>query len=88
MEATGEKLVGGAFLPPSPSPSWKGLMKILITSCFSDEMGILSIELNIINLDDSNFDEDDPETVIHGTLIAWRNIFEQHKAFKKIQARK
>ena len=45
-------------------------MKILITSCFSDEMGILSIELNIINLDDSNFDEDDPETVIHGTFIA------------------
>ena len=27
---------------------------------FSDEVGILSVDLNNINLDDVNFDEDDP----------------------------
>ena len=34
----------------------------------SDEMGILSVDLNNINLDDVNFDEDDPETFIHVLL--------------------
>ena len=29
---------------------------------FSDEMGILSVNLNNIDLDDVNFDKDDPET--------------------------
>ena len=33
-------------------------------------MGILSVVLNNINLDDVNFDEDDPETVIHVRLRA------------------
>ena len=33
-------------------------------------MGILSVVLNNINLDDVNFDEDDPETVIHVRLMA------------------
>ena len=31
----------------------------------SDEMGILCIDLNNVNVDDINFDEDDPETIIH-----------------------
>ena len=31
-------------------------------------MGILSVDLNNINLDDVNFDEDDPETFIHAIL--------------------
>ena len=31
----------------------------------SDEMGILCIDLNNVNVDDVNFDEDDPETIIH-----------------------
>ena len=35
-----------------------------------DEMGILSVVLNDINLDDINFDEDDPETIIHVRLMA------------------
>ena len=35
-----------------------------------DEMGILSVVLNNINLDDVNFDEDDPETIIHVRLMA------------------
>ena len=28
---------------------------------FSDEVGILSVDLNNFNLDDVNFDEDDPD---------------------------
>ena len=38
---------------------------------------------NNISLDDNNFDEDDPETIIHVRLIAWRNRFKQRKTFKK-----
>ena len=34
-----------------------------IFSC--NYMGILSIDLNNINLDDTNYNEDDPETIIH-----------------------
>ena len=33
-------------------------------------MGILNIDLNNINLD-NNFDEDDPDTIIHIRLLAW-----------------
>ena len=33
-------------------------------------MGILSVVLNNINLDDVNFDEDDPETIVHASLMA------------------
>ena len=43
----------------------------------SNEMGILSTDLNDINLDDVNFDEDDPEAIIHVRLMAWRNRFKQ-----------
>ena len=45
-------------------------------------MGTLSVDLNNINLDDVNFDEDNPETIIHVRLIAWSNRFKQRKAFK------
>ena len=34
-------------------------------------MGILSVDLNNIDLDDVNFDEDD--SIIHVRLIAWYN---------------
>ena len=50
---------------------------------FSDKMGILSKDLNNINLDDINFDKDDPETIIFVRLMAWHNRFKQRKAFKK-----
>ena len=39
-----------------------------IFSC--NEMGILSIDLNNIDLDNSNYNEDDPETIIHVRLLA------------------
>ena len=34
------------------------------------ELGILSVDLNNINLDDANFDKDDPETVIHVRILS------------------
>ena len=37
---------------------------------FSDAMGILSADLNNIKLNDSNFDEEDPESIIHVRLMA------------------
>ena len=45
-------------------------------------MGILNIDLNNINLD-NNFEEDDPDTVIHIRLLAWHITFEKRKALKK-----
>ena len=33
-------------------------------------MGILSVDVNNINLDDVNFDLDDTETIIHVRLMA------------------
>ena len=42
-------------------------------------MGILNIDLNIINLD-NNFDEEDPDTIILIRLLAWHVKSEKHKA--------
>ena len=49
----------------------------------ADEMDIVSVDLDKINIDDVNFDEDDPETIIHVRVMAWHNRFKQRKAFKK-----
>ena len=38
-------------------------------------MGNLSVELHNIKFDDVNFDEDDPEIIIHAILMAWCNRF-------------
>ena len=38
-------------------------------------MGMLCVDLDKINLHDINFDEDDPETIIHVRLMTWRNSF-------------
>ena len=46
-------------------------------------MGILSVDLNKINLDDVNFDEDGPETINDVRLMDWRNRFKQRKSSKK-----
>ena len=59
------------------------LMKILIMSFCSDEMVILSVDLNNINLGGVNFFEDDPKTIIHVGYMTWRNRLKQRKAFKK-----
>ena len=52
-----------------------------IFSC--NEMGILNIDLNDINLDDTNYNEDDPETIVHVRLLAWYIKLEKRKALKK-----
>ena len=44
---------------------------------FSNEIGILSVNLNKINLDDVIFDEDDPETIINLRLLL--GIIDLHK---------
>ena len=52
-----------------------------VFSC--NEMGILSKDLNNINLDDINYDEDDPDTIIHIRPLTWHIIFEKRKALLK-----
>ena len=46
-------------------------------------LGILSIDLNKFNPDDTNYDEGDPETVIHIRILAWHIKFEKRKALEK-----
>ena len=46
-------------------------------------MGIINIDLNNINLDDTNFKEDDPDTIILIRLLAWHIKSEKFKEFKK-----
>ena len=46
-------------------------------------MGILSVDFNNINLDDANFYEDDPKTIIHFRHLTWHDKIKQRKAFKK-----
>ena len=48
-----------------------------------NKMGILSIDLNNINLDDSNCNEDDPGTITHVRLLDWHNKFEKRNTIKK-----
>ena len=46
-------------------------------------MGILNIDLNNINLCNINYNEDDPDTIIHVKPLAWHIKFEKRKAHKK-----
>ena len=46
-------------------------------------MGIFNVDLNNINLDDTNYDEDDPDAIILVRLLAWHNKFEKRKELKK-----
>ena len=48
-----------------------------------NEMGILNIDLNNIDLDDTNYDEEDPDTIIHIRLLVWHIKFEKCKELKK-----
>ena len=45
-------------------------------------MGILNMDLNNINLEDTNYEEDDPDTIILIRLLAWHIKFEKGKALK------
>ena len=46
-------------------------------------MGIVSIYLNNINLDNTNYDQDDPGTILHIKILAWHIKFENAKHLKK-----
>ena len=50
---------------------------------FCNKMGILSIDPQNINLDDTNYDEYDSETIIHVRLLAWYIKFKNAKYLKK-----
>ena len=47
-------------------------------------MGILNIDLNNINLDDTNYDEDDPDTIILIILLASHTKFEKGIGKEKV----
>ena len=46
-------------------------------------MGILNTDLINIDLDDTDYDEDDPETFINIRLLAWHIQYEKQKTLKK-----
>ena len=48
-----------------------------------NEMGIFNIDFNNINLDNTNYDEDDPDTIILIKLLAWNIKSEERKELKK-----
>ena len=47
-------------------------------------MGIRNIDLHNFNLDNTNYDEDDPDAIIRVRLLAWHIKLEKRKALKKI----
>ena len=53
-----------------------------VTFCCNG-MSILSIDLNNVNFNDTNYDEDDPNTIILIRLLAWHIKFKKGKALKK-----
>ena len=46
-------------------------------------MDILSVNLNNINLDDTNYERNEPDTIILTRLLAWHIEFEKCKELKK-----
>ena len=50
---------------------------------FCNEMGIVSVDLNNINLDVTNYDEDDPDIFIYVIPLAWNIKSEKRKALEK-----
>ena len=52
-----------------------------VFSC--NEQGILNIDHNNIKIDDTNYNVDDAEAIIHIRLLAWQIKFEKRKALKK-----
>ena len=52
-----------------------------VTFC-SNEMGVLNVNLNNNNLD-NNFYDDDSDTIILISLLAWYSKFKKYEALKK-----
>ena len=53
-----------------------------VTFC-CNQMGILSVNLYNINLDDTNYEEDDSDAIVLIRLLAWHIKSEKRKALKK-----
>ena len=51
---------------------------------YCNGMGILNVDLNNINLDDTNYDEDDADAIILVRLLAWHIKFEKTKHLKNV----
>ena len=47
-----------------------------------DEMDVVNVNLNNINVD-NNFDEEDPNTIIHNRLLPWHTKLGKCKKLKK-----
>ena len=47
-----------------------------------DEMDVVNVNLNNINVD-NNFDEEDPNTIIHNSLLPWHTKLGKCKKLKK-----
>ena len=45
-------------------------------------MGIFGVNLNNISFDNTNYEEDDPDTIILVRLLAWYSKFKKLKALK------
>ena len=52
-------------------------LDLVVFNC--NETGILNKDRSCINLDDNNFDEDDPYTIIHVRPLPWYAKFEKPK---------
>ena len=50
-------------------------------------MGLVNVDLNNVSPDDDNFDDVDPETIIHARLMAWCNRYKHLKACEKEMVR-
>ena len=46
-------------------------------------IGIVSTDLNNINLHDTNYDADQPENIVHIRLLAWHIEFEKQRVLKE-----
>lgn len=55
---------------------------------FNDDAGLANVDLNNGSLDDDNFDGDDPETIIHVTLIICCNRYKQSKPCQNEKSKK
>ena len=51
-----------------------------IVAFFNNDMGLVNVDLNNAGLDDDDFDDDDPKTIINVRLMAWCNRYKNCKA--------
>ena len=54
-----------------------------IVTFLSDNMGVNTIDINNINVDDDTLDKDDPETINNCRIITWFNRLKRRKPCKK-----